>query len=59
MLERYMRNNNLTLRLRDETDVILTRDVEVTDRRIIPLTNLTDHNGLSVTVRIPTQRNLP
>lgn len=56
MLARYMRNNNLTLSLRDETDVILTRDVDVTDRRIIPLANLTDHNGLSVTVRVPSPR---
>lgn len=51
-LARYMRNHNLTISLREETDVVLTREVEVTGRRVIPLEGMSDHNGLSVTVRV-------
>lgn len=50
-LLRYMRSNGLTLAFRDETDVILTRGVEVVEAHRIPLEDLSDHAGLSVTVR--------
>ena len=53
MLAQFMRDHNLTLSLRDETDVILTRGVEVLDKKVIPLSNLSDHNGLAVTIRLP------
>lgn len=50
-LARYMRNNGLTLALRDDTDVVLVRGVELVRAARIDLTDLSDHAGLSVTLR--------
>jgi hypothetical protein len=49
-LSDFIRANNLTVAIRRKTDLILVRDVAVKDPRVVDLTGLSDHNGLTVTI---------
>ena len=50
MLTQLVAKLGLEIAVRDDIDFILTREIEVRDRQVLPMTNLSDHRPLEVAI---------
>lgn len=54
-LEKFLRRNSLKIAIRDQTDLILVRDVEVKGQEVVSLEGLSDHSALAVKIVVEQQ----